>query len=159
MFLICSVSRIWSFCLLFWCSNIVFLIYISWEINNYGKYINQFPPNTIKSIRQYERINKKICWQKMSIMFNENCMRIYIYIYIQISLNVIYIYIYIYMCVCVCLCVRAVSATVLMCLEYASRECISNQPWLDQPAWLFMRIPSQHHSRNQQQLIVGFICV
>ena len=52
----------------------------TWEINNYGKYINQFPPNTIKSIRQYERINKKICRQKMSIIFNEICIYIYIYI-------------------------------------------------------------------------------
>ena len=39
----------------------------TWEINNYGKYINQFPPNIIKSIRQYERINKKICRQKIYI--------------------------------------------------------------------------------------------
>ena len=31
----------------------------TWEINNYGRYINQFPPNIIKSIRRYERINKK----------------------------------------------------------------------------------------------------
>ena len=45
----------------------------TWEINNYGRYINQFPPNIIKSIRQYELINKKICWQKMSIMFDEIC--------------------------------------------------------------------------------------
>ena len=45
----------------------------TWDINNYGKYTNQFAPNTIKSIRQYERINKKICGQKMSIMFNEIC--------------------------------------------------------------------------------------
>ena len=60
----------------------------TWEINNYGKYINQFPPNIIKSIRQYERINKKMCRQKMSIMFNEICID-YIYIYI-------YIYIYMY---------------------------------------------------------------
>ena len=44
-----------------------------WEINDYVKYINQFPPNTMKSIRQYERINKKICKQKMSIMFHEIC--------------------------------------------------------------------------------------
>ena len=40
---------------------------------SYGQYINQFPPNTIKAIRQYERIQKKICRQKMSIMFNEIC--------------------------------------------------------------------------------------
>ena len=53
----------------------------TWEINNYGRCINQFPPNIIKSQRQYERINKKICRQKMSIMFNE----IYIYIYISSS--------------------------------------------------------------------------
>ena len=45
----------------------------TWDINNYGKYINQFLPKTIKSIRQYERINKKICRQKMSIMFNKIC--------------------------------------------------------------------------------------
>ena len=54
---------------------------------NYGQYINRFPPNTIKVIREFERIQKKICRHKMSIMFNEIC-------------------IYIYMCVCVCVCVR-----------------------------------------------------
>ena len=66
----------------------------TWEINNYGRYINQFPVNTIKSIRQNERINKKICRQKMSIMFNEICINeemlpkyIYIYIYIIILYN------------------------------------------------------------------------
>ena len=46
-------------------------------------YIYQFPPNTIKSIRQHERINKKKCRQKMSIMFND-ILYIYIYIYIYI---------------------------------------------------------------------------
>ena len=53
----------------------------TWEINNHGKYINQFPLKIIKSIRQYEKINKKICRQKMSIMFNEIYIYIYIYIY------------------------------------------------------------------------------
>ena len=38
---------------------------------------------TIKAIREYERIQKKICRQKMSIMFNEICIYIYIYIYIS----------------------------------------------------------------------------
>ena len=47
---------------------------------NYGQYINQFPPNTIKVIREYERVQKKISRQKMSIMFNE-ILYIYIYIY------------------------------------------------------------------------------
>ena len=51
---------------------------------NYGQYINQFPPNTIKAIREYERIQKKICRQKMSIIFNEICIYIRIYIYIYI---------------------------------------------------------------------------
>ena len=45
----------------------------TWEINNYGRYINQFLPNIIKSIRQYQSINKEKCRQKMSIMFNEIC--------------------------------------------------------------------------------------
>ena len=54
----------------------------TWEITNYGRFINQFPPN-IRSIRQFERINKKICWQKMSIIFNQK-----LYIYIFSSYNV-----------------------------------------------------------------------
>ena len=80
------------------------------------------PPNIIKSIRQYERINKKICRQKMSIMFNEICINeemlpiYYIYIYIIYCIKCtfydiyviyiiyicvrVYIYIYIYIYVC-----------------------------------------------------------
>ena len=45
---------------------------------NYGQYLNQFPPNTIKVIREFERIQKRICRHKMSIMFNEICIYIYI---------------------------------------------------------------------------------
>ena len=60
----------------------------TWEITKYGRFINQFPPNIIRSIRQFERINKKICKKKLSIMFNEICINeemlsIYIYIYIS----------------------------------------------------------------------------
>ena len=59
---------------------------------NYGQYLNQFPPNTIKVIREFERIQKKICKHKMSIMFNEICINeemlpIYIYIYITKIFN------------------------------------------------------------------------
>ena len=63
---------------------------------NYGQYINQLPQNTIKVIRELERIQKKICRHKMSIMFNEICINeemlpkyiyIYIYIYIYDHLN------------------------------------------------------------------------
>ena len=61
---------------------------------NYGQYLNQFPPNTIKVIREFERVQKKICRHKMSIMFNEICINeeiqpkyihthTYIYIYIH----------------------------------------------------------------------------
>ena len=53
---------------------------------NYGQYLNQFPPNTIKVIREFERIQKRICRHKMSIMFNEN---IYIYIYIYIYMTIL----------------------------------------------------------------------
>ena len=45
----------------------------TWEITNYGRFINQLPPNIMSSIQQFERINKKICRQKMSIMFNQIC--------------------------------------------------------------------------------------
>ena len=62
-------------------------IYIYIYIYIYGQYLNQFPPNTIKVIRKFERIQKKICRHKISIMFNEICINeemlpIYIYIYI-----------------------------------------------------------------------------
>ena len=40
---------------------------------NYGQYINQFPPNTLKATQEYKQTQKKICRQKMSIMFNEIC--------------------------------------------------------------------------------------
>ena len=46
----------------------------TWEITNYGRFINKFPLN----IRQFTGLTKKIFRQKMSIMFNQ----IYIYIYI-----------------------------------------------------------------------------
>ena len=67
---------------------------------NYGQYINQFPLNMIKAIREYEQIQKKICRQKMSIMFNEICINeemlpkythTYIYIYIYIYILVFFI--------------------------------------------------------------------
>ena len=51
---------------------------------NYGQYINQFPPNTVKVIWEFEWIQKKICRHKMPIMFNEICIFLYIYIYIYI---------------------------------------------------------------------------
>ena len=51
---------------------------------NYGQYLNQFPPNMIKVIWEFERIQKRICRHKMSIMFNEICIYIYIYIYVCI---------------------------------------------------------------------------
>ena len=51
---------------------------------NYGQYLNQFPPNTIKVIREFERIQKKTCRRKMSIMLNEIWIYMHIYIYIPI---------------------------------------------------------------------------
>ena len=55
-------------------------------------YIYIFPPNMIKVIREFERIQKKICRHKMSIMFNEIC--------INEEMLPIYIYIYIYIYIC-----------------------------------------------------------
>ena len=49
-------------------------------IYNYGKYINQFLLNTIKSIQQYERINKKICMMFNEICINEEMLPKYTYI-------------------------------------------------------------------------------
>ena len=34
------------------------------EVANYGKFINQFPPNIIRSIRQFEKINQKYLDEK-----------------------------------------------------------------------------------------------
>ena len=49
----------------------------TWDTYNYGQYINQSPPNSIKVIQEFERIQKKICRHKMSIMFHEICTYIY----------------------------------------------------------------------------------
>ena len=46
----------------------------TWEITNYGRIINQFSTNIIRSIRQFKRINKKYVDKKNQI---------YIYIYKQ----------------------------------------------------------------------------
>ena len=66
---------------------------------NYGQYLNQFPPNTIKVIREFERIQKRICRHKMSIMFNEICINeemlpkyTYIYMYIVIHRQTVSLY-------------------------------------------------------------------
>ena len=54
---------------------------------NNGQYINQFPPNTIKVIREFERIQKKICRHKMSIMFYEICICMYVCMYVCMSVS------------------------------------------------------------------------
>ena len=56
-------------------SRITFIVFWgNWFIYcPYGQYKNQFPQNTIKVILEFERIQKKICRHKMSIMFNEIC--------------------------------------------------------------------------------------
>ena len=63
---------------------------------NNGQYINQFPTNTIKVIREFEQIQKNICRHKMSIMFNEICINEECYQ--NIHIYVIYIYVYKYVC-------------------------------------------------------------
>ena len=67
---------------------------------NYGRFINQFSPDIIKSMKRLERINTKMCRQRMFILFNEICINeempkyththththMYIYIYIYINM-------------------------------------------------------------------------
>ena len=73
---------------------------------NYGRFINQFPSDTIKSMQRLERINPKMFKQRMSILFDPICINeihththIYIYMYIHTHTYIythIYIYIYIH---------------------------------------------------------------
>ena len=66
---------------------------------NYGQYLNQFPPpNNIKVIREFERIQKKICRHKMSIMFNEICINEEMLPKYTHTHTHTHIYIYIYIC-------------------------------------------------------------
>ena len=51
----------------------------TWEVTNYGRFNNQFPSNIIRSIRQFERINKKFVDKKCLI-----CSIKYVYFYIYI---------------------------------------------------------------------------
>ena len=52
----------------------------TWEITNYGRFIKQFPPNIIRSIRQFEKINKKYVGKKC-LLYSIKYIYIYIYIY------------------------------------------------------------------------------
>ena len=54
------------------------------EIINYGRFIRQFPPDIIKSIRLLEKINKNI-WTKNNYSVQTNTHKIYIYIYSVLS--------------------------------------------------------------------------
>ena len=102
---------------------------------NYEQYLNQFPPNTIKVIREFERIQKKICRHKMSIVFNEICIYIYIYIYI-------------YVCVCVCVCVyvcvylsviyvslKMTNKHLIRCFRYSFSCVHTSEVFLAQNVW------------------------
>ena len=50
-----------------------------WEINNYGRFIKQFLPNIIRSIRQFERIKKYML--TINVYYVQSNIYIYIYIY------------------------------------------------------------------------------
>ena len=52
----------------------------NWKITNHGRFINQLLPNIIRSIRQFERINKKTRRQK-NVYYVQTNIYIYIYIY------------------------------------------------------------------------------
>ena len=65
--------------------------------------------NGSKVIREFERIQKKICRHKMSIIFKEICINEemlpkYTYIYICVCVCVcIYTYVYLYICIHMCI--------------------------------------------------------
>ena len=40
---------------------------------NHERFINQFPPDTIKLMQQLEKINTKMCRQKMFVLFDQIC--------------------------------------------------------------------------------------
>ena len=70
------------------------------EITNYGRFINQFPPNIIRSIRHFERIDKNYVDKKCllcSIKFvsMKKCCQNNIYIYIY-NVQCVYIHTHIY---------------------------------------------------------------
>ena len=107
---------------------------------NYGQYINQLPPNTIKVIREFERIQKKICRHKMSIMFNECiymyvrvcmsawvyiCMCVYVYAYVCVYICIyVCVFVCTCMCVCMCLCVMYTCMCVYVCICMCVCMCL-----------------------------------
>ena len=64
----------------------------TWEIINYGRFINRFPPDIIKSVQQLERINKEYVDENVNNVQSNISQIKYIYIYI-------YIYIYTRECI------------------------------------------------------------
>ena len=74
----------------------------TWEITNDEDLLTNSRRISLDQYDQFERINKKkICRQKMSIMFNEICINQ------EMLPKKKNIYIYVCVCVCVCVCVRA----------------------------------------------------
>ena len=67
-----------------WWMNLPKLSLICCDRDNFGKFIQQFQPETKTFIRKLERILIKLYRQNLSLLFNETCLYIYIYIYIYI---------------------------------------------------------------------------
>ena len=53
-------------------------------LDNFGKFISQFQPETKTLIRKPERILDKLYRQNLSSLFNERYIYVYIYVYIYL---------------------------------------------------------------------------
>ena len=105
-------------------------------INN-RRFINQFSPDIIKLIRQFERIKTKIWRQKVSIMFNqifinEEMLPKYTHTH---TYTQAYIYIYMPVCMCVCVCVCVCRQHFFVNKNVLRSKYLLVAKWLEALAW------------------------
>ena len=76
----------------------------TWEPVKYGKFVSQFLLDIKTTIQQFERIETKICRQRLSVIFNQICLNEEMPPKYTLTHTHTYIYIYIYIWLCVCVC-------------------------------------------------------
>ena len=70
--------------------------------DNFGKFNDQFPPETKTLVRKLERILIKLYRQNVSLLFYQTCLNEGLLPNYTHTHTHTHIYIYIYVCVCVC---------------------------------------------------------
>ena len=113
-----------------WIKQPLMMAYEGYEsaLDDFGKIINRFQPETKTLIRKLERILIKLYWQNLSLIFNETCLNgrlVSNYTHTHTHTHT-HIHIYIYVCVCVSV---SVYVSVSVCLTCPHKQFTLRKGW------------------------------